>query len=66
MNPTDRLSVTKNVTALNMTGKAVINMSLGGPASRAVNSAVTAANRAGITVVAAAGNDAVCITYSRS
>lgn len=42
-----------------MTGKAVINMSLGGPRSNAVNAAVAAAKRAGIVVVAAAGNDAV-------
>jgi subtilisin family serine protease len=52
--------VTQDVTNSNMAGKAVINMSLGGGRSRAMNAAVTAATRAGITVVVAAGNEAVC------
>ena len=42
----------------NRAGKAVMNMSLGGPASRAVNSAVEAIARAGVVPVVAAGNEA--------
>ena len=42
----------------NKAGKAVMNMSLGGPASRAVNSAVEAIARAGVVPVVAAGNEA--------
>ncbi len=39
-------------------GKAVMNMSLGGPKSRAINSAVEAIARAGVVPVVAAGNEA--------
>ncbi|KXJ91301.1 peptidase S8/S53 domain-containing protein [Microdochium bolleyi] len=38
-------------------GKAVMNMSLGGPASRAINSAVEAIAAAGVVPVVAAGNE---------
>lgn len=43
----------------NHTSSAVINMSLGGPTDRAVDDATQGAIDAGITVVAAAGNDGV-------
>ncbi|RYP63015.1 hypothetical protein DL771_009470 [Monosporascus sp. 5C6A] len=39
-------------------GKAVMNMSLGGPASRALNNAVEALARSGVVPVVAAGNEA--------
>lgn len=40
----------------NRTGKSVVNVSGGGPTSTAVNNAVLAAYRKGMTLVAAAGN----------
>ncbi|KAI6352180.1 hypothetical protein MCOR25_009513 [Pyricularia grisea] len=43
-------------------GKAVINMSLGGPASTAFNSAVNSAYSAGILSIVASGNDGVRVT----
>jgi subtilisin family serine protease len=43
--------------ARNRSGPAVANMSLGGPASRATDTAVANAVRAGIVVVVAAGNE---------
>ncbi|TDZ13392.1 Alkaline protease 1 [Colletotrichum spinosum] len=41
----------------NLTGKAVMNMSLGGSASQAVNRAIQALNNAGVVPVVAAGNE---------
>ena len=52
-----------DVTAKGLKGKAVINMSLGGPKSAAMNNAVAALSRAGITVVVAAGNENVSILF---
>ncbi|GKT41505.1 alkaline protease 1 [Colletotrichum spaethianum] len=49
--------VIDDVKAKNLTGKAVMNMSLGGSASAAVNRAVQALNNAGIVPVVAAGNE---------
>jgi subtilisin family serine protease len=43
--------------------RAVVNMSLGGPYSSSLNSAVARLTNAGITVVAAAGNDAIDACY---
>ena len=40
-------------------GKSVMNMSLGGAKSNALNSAIAALTRAGVTVVVAAGNENV-------
>ncbi|KAK4246495.1 serine protease [Corynascus novoguineensis] len=48
--------VAQNATGLR--GKAVMNMSLGGPASRAVNSAINQVEAAGVVPVVAAGNEA--------
>lgn len=45
-----------DIQAKNRTGRAVINMSLGGGTSAAFNSAVEAAYRAGVVTVVAAGN----------
>jgi len=53
--------VMDDVTAKGLKGKAVINMSLGGPKSNAMNNAVAQLTAAGITVVVAAGNDNVCL-----
>lgn len=47
------------MTAKKLAGKAVVNMSLGGSKSNAVNSAVAGLTRAGVTVVVAAGNENV-------
>ncbi|EFQ31857.1 subtilase [Colletotrichum graminicola] len=49
--------VIDDVKAKNITGKAVMNMSLGGSASAAVNRAIEALNTAGIVPVVAAGNE---------
>ncbi|KAH8602289.1 serine protease [Bisporella sp. PMI_857] len=49
--------VLDDVTQKGLAGKAVINMSLGGPRSNAMNNAVAALTRAGIMVVVAAGNE---------
>lgn len=48
-----------NATARGLSGKAVMNMSLGGSKSNALNSAIAAVTRAGITPIAAAGNENV-------
>jgi len=53
------ISVATNATARGLAGKAVVNMSIAGPKSTALNSAITALTRAGITVVVAAGNEDV-------
>ncbi|CZT08724.1 related to alkaline protease (oryzin) [Rhynchosporium agropyri] len=49
--------VATNATARKLAGKAVMNMSIGGSKSAALNSAVEALTRAGVTVVVAAGNE---------
>ncbi|KAL2074651.1 hypothetical protein VTL71DRAFT_8430 [Oculimacula yallundae] len=49
--------VATNATARNLAGKAVMNMSIGGSKSAALNSAVAALTKAGVTVVVAAGNE---------
>ncbi|TVY51756.1 Subtilisin-like protease 2 [Lachnellula cervina] len=49
--------VAQNVTARGLVGKAVMNMSIGGSKSTALNSAVAALVKAGVVVVVAAGND---------
>ncbi|OLN92804.1 Alkaline protease 1-like protein 1 [Colletotrichum chlorophyti] len=49
--------VIDDVEKKNLTGKAVMNMSLGGSASQAVNRAIQALNNAGIVPVVAAGNE---------
>ncbi|KAH7360896.1 putative subtilisin-like protease [Rhexocercosporidium sp. MPI-PUGE-AT-0058] len=49
--------VATNATARGLAGKAVMNMSIGGSKSAALNSAVAALTRAGVTVVVAAGNE---------
>ncbi|KAK1676473.1 subtilase [Colletotrichum godetiae] len=49
--------VIDDVAKKNLTGKAVMNMSLGGSASAAVNRAIQALNNAGIVPVVAAGNE---------
>ncbi|KAK1993021.1 subtilase [Colletotrichum falcatum] len=49
--------VIDDVKAKKTTGKAVMNMSLGGSASAAVNRAIQALNNAGIVPVVAAGNE---------
>lgn len=46
-----------NVTATGLTGKAVMNMSLGGGRSRAINDAISALAAAGVVPVVAAGNE---------
>ena len=48
-----------NATARGLSGKAVLNMSIGGSKSAALNSAIAALTKAGVTVVVAAGNDNV-------
>ncbi|KAL1837147.1 hypothetical protein VTJ49DRAFT_4212 [Mycothermus thermophilus] len=50
--------VARNVTARGIGGKAVMNMSLGGGFSRAINSAVNRVEQAGVVPVVAAGNEA--------
>ncbi|KAL2169109.1 hypothetical protein VTG60DRAFT_6436 [Thermothelomyces hinnuleus] len=49
--------VASNATAMGLKGRAVMNMSLGGPASRAVNSAINQVEAAGVVPVVAAGNE---------
>lgn len=49
--------VANNVTARGLAGKAVVNMSLGGPQSTALNSAIAGLTKSGVTVVVAAGNE---------
>ncbi|KAH8663433.1 putative subtilisin-like protease [Tricladium varicosporioides] len=51
--------VAQNVTATGLAGKAVVNISIGGSFSSALNSAIAALTRAGVTVVCAAGNENV-------
>ena len=51
--------VATNATARGLSGKAVMNMSLGGSKSNALNSAIAAVTRAGVTAVVAAGNENV-------
>jgi subtilisin family serine protease len=46
-----------NVAARNISGKAIVNLSLSGGKSNALNAAIAAMTKAGITVVVAAGND---------
>jgi subtilisin family serine protease len=49
--------VGQQVQSQNQAGKAVLNMSLGGQASRAMNNMITALHNAGIVCVVAAGNE---------
>ena len=49
----------QNVTGRGIGGKAVVNMSVGGSFSAAVNAAVAGLSKAGVTVVTAAGNENV-------
>ncbi|EKD17531.1 uncharacterized protein L3040_006646 [Drepanopeziza brunnea f. sp. 'multigermtubi'] len=49
--------VETDVTARGLGGKAIMNMSIGGSKSAALNAAVEALTRAGVTVVVAAGNE---------
>ncbi|KAH8887328.1 subtilisin-like protein [Thozetella sp. PMI_491] len=49
--------VASNATAQKLSGKAVMNMSLGGSRSTAVNQAINGIIRAGVTPVVAAGNE---------
>ncbi|TVY38691.1 Subtilisin-like protease, partial [Lachnellula occidentalis] len=49
--------VAQNATASGLAGKAVMNMSIGGSKSTALNSAVAALVKAGVIVVVAAGNE---------
>jgi subtilisin family serine protease len=51
--------VLRDVTAAGTGGKAVVNMSVGGSFSAAVNAAVAGLTRGGVTVVTAAGNEDV-------
>jgi subtilisin family serine protease len=51
--------VATNATARRLAGKAVLNMSIGGSKSTALNSAIAALTKAGVVVVVAAGNDNV-------
>ncbi|KAM7201080.1 Peptidase S8/S53 domain containing protein [Rhypophila sp. PSN 637] len=55
--------VVSDAKAKNIVKKAVINMSVGGTYNSALNSAVAAATKAGITVVVAAGNDADLVNF---
>lgn len=54
--------VADNVTATNRAGKAVMNMSLGGSFSQALNDAIQALHDIGIVPVVAAGNEDVSQT----
>lgn len=56
--------VVNDVQAKKLSGKAVMNMSLGGSFSTAVNNAITALTNAGIVPVVAAGNENVCCISS--
>lgn len=49
--------VVKNATAQGLAGKAVMNMSLGGGASAAINAAINNIEAAGVVPVVAAGNE---------
>ncbi|PBP28721.1 subtilase [Diplocarpon rosae] len=49
--------VETNATALGLAGKAIMNMSIGGSKSAALNAAVAGLTRAGVTVIVAAGNE---------
>lgn len=49
--------VSTNATARKLSGKAVMNISIGGSKSAALNSAIAALTKAGVTVVVAAGNE---------
>ncbi|KAK3690144.1 serine protease [Podospora appendiculata] len=49
--------VAQNATASGLSGKAVMNMSLGGSKSKAVNQAINAISAAGVVPVVAAGNE---------
>ncbi|PMD37079.1 putative subtilisin-like protease, partial [Hyaloscypha variabilis F] len=51
--------VATNATVRRLAGKAVLNMSIGGSKSTALNSAIAALTKAGVVVVVAAGNDNV-------
>lgn len=51
--------VATNATARGLSGKAVTNISIGGSKSTALNNAIAALTRAGVTVVCAAGNENV-------
>jgi subtilisin family serine protease len=51
--------VETNVTARGLSGKSVVNISIGGAFSSALNSAIAGLTGAGVTVAVAAGNDAV-------
>jgi subtilisin family serine protease len=53
----NQLPVIQDVQQKNLRGKAVMNMSLGGPQSAAVNRAVKALSDAGVVPVVAAGNE---------
>ena len=60
----------EEVTARNDSGKAVMNMSLGGEKNRAINAAIEQLRLAGVVPVVAAGNENVSpltppSTYSR-
>jgi subtilisin family serine protease len=59
LSPIYRKIVAINATARGLSGKAVMNMSLGGAKSNALNSAIAAVTRAGVTAVVAAGNENV-------
>lgn len=52
-------TVAEAVTQLNLTGKSVMNMSLGGSRSRAINAGINAIRAAGCVPVVAAGNENV-------
>lgn len=49
--------VVKDATAKNLSGKAVMNMSLGGGLSKTLNDAINAITSAGVVCVVAAGNE---------
>ncbi|TVY82752.1 Subtilisin-like protease [Lachnellula suecica] len=51
--------VATNVTARGLAGKAIMNMSLGGSKSTALNSAIAALTKAGVVAIVAAGNENV-------
>lgn len=52
-------TVMDEVTQKNQSGKAVMNMSLGGERTRAINSAIEQLRLAGVVPVVAAGNENV-------
>ena len=57
------LEATTNATARGLAGKAVVNISIGGSKSTALNSAIAAATRAGVVCVVAAGNENACLQF---